>query len=132
MLPIRKNIPELGPVAGPYSHAVVHGNTLYTSGLTAFGTDSQSEGAALQAQSILDQLSLIAGSFGSSLEHLVKVTVFAIDPADIPAVREILTDRYGQAIPASSLVLVNGLFSPDLRLEIEAVFALDTPPEPAN
>ncbi|EEE46254.1 RidA family protein [Roseibium alexandrii] len=124
MLPIRQNIEQLGPVAGPYSHAVIHGDTLYTSGLTAFGSNSQSEGAAAQTHSILDQLSVLAESCNTSLQHLLKVTIFAVDPADIPEIREVLTDRYGENVPASSLVFVKELFSPDLRLEIEAVFAV--------
>lgn len=124
MLPIRQNVDQLGPVAGPYSHAVIHGDTLYTSGLTAFGSNSQSEGAAEQTQTILDQLSILAESCNTSLQQLIKVTIFAVDTADIPEVRKVLTDRYGENVPASSLVFVKELFSPDLRLEIEAVFAV--------
>ncbi|QDG76961.1 RidA family protein [Labrenzia sp. PHM005] len=130
MIPLRNNIPELGPVIGPYTHAVFHGNTLYTSGLTAFGTDSQAKAAGAQASAILDQLTVLAESCGSSMKHLVKVTVFAVDPADIPDVRDVLTERYGKAVPASSLVLVSGLFSPDLRLEMEAIFALESSSQP--
>lgn len=35
---LRKNYPKLGEVKAPYVHSVKHGNTLYISGLTAFGT----------------------------------------------------------------------------------------------
>ncbi|HFP9441948.1 TPA: RidA family protein, partial [Raoultella ornithinolytica] len=38
---IRKNYPELGEVKAPYVHSVRHGDTLYISGLTAFGTPAQ-------------------------------------------------------------------------------------------
>ncbi|MFA1645203.1 MAG: RidA family protein, partial [Enterobacteriaceae bacterium] len=38
---LRKNYPELGEVKAPYVHSVKHGNTLYISGLTAFGTAAQ-------------------------------------------------------------------------------------------
>ncbi|WP_395174067.1 RidA family protein [Roseibium alexandrii] len=124
MLPVRQNIEQLGPVAGPYSHAVIHGNTLYTSGLTAFGSNSQFEDAGVQTQTILDQLSFLAESCKTSLQHLIKVTIFAVDPADIPEIRAALINRYGENVPASSLVFVKELFSPDLRLEIEAVFAV--------
>ncbi len=128
----RKNISYLGPVVGPYTHAVFHGDTLYTSGLTAFGTKAQAKGAGEQANAILDQLSVLAENCGTSLSDLVKVTIFATDPGDIPDVRNVLTERYGNAVPASSLVMVNGLFSPDLRLEMEAIFALDTPDDVMN
>ncbi|WP_428524445.1 RidA family protein [Roseibium sp.] len=124
MLPIRQNVDQLGPVAGPYSHAVIHGDAVYTSGLTAFGSNSQAGGAAAQTHTIVDQLSILAESCKTSLQHLIKVTIFAVDPADIPEIREVLSDRYGENVPASSLVFVKELFSPDLRLEIEAVFAV--------
>lgn len=41
---VRKNYPELGEVKAPYVHSVKHGNTLYISGLTAFGTCAQQAG----------------------------------------------------------------------------------------
>lgn len=120
----RQNFEELGLPVGPYTHAVSQGTMLYTSGFTAFGTDAQSGSAAAQTDAILKQLDFIARENGKSLEDLVKVTVFFTDPDDIPGIREALTNGYGNAVPASSLVLVAGLFSPDLRVEIEGIFAL--------
>jgi len=130
MLPTRKNIEEFGPVAGPYSHAVIHGKTLYTSGLTAFGTACQNSCAGDQTDAVLDQLALLAGNCGTDMANLVKVTIYAVDPNDIPGIREVLRRRYGCAVPASSLVLVKSLFAPGLRIEIEAVFALETATQP--
>lgn len=39
----RKNYEKLAPPVGPYSHAVKYGNTLYLSGLTAYGTEAQAK-----------------------------------------------------------------------------------------
>jgi 2-iminobutanoate/2-iminopropanoate deaminase len=121
---VRKNLAELGLPVGPYTHAVVHGDTVYTSGFTAFGSEAQDGPAGDQTSAVLDQLDTLARAFGRSLRDLVKVTVFVTDPADIPGIRTVLTDRYGDAVPASSLVMVAGLFAPELKIEIEAVFAL--------
>lgn len=121
---IRKNIEKLGLPVGPYTHAVVHGDTLYTSGFTAFGTDAQCGTASAQTRAVLGQLEILAEEFGRSLADLVKVTVFVTDPNDIPEIRTALTEAYGGAVPASSLVLISALFAPDLKLEIEAVFAV--------
>ncbi|WP_153769843.1 RidA family protein [Labrenzia sp. CE80] len=120
----RINLPELGLPVGPYSHAVRHGDTLYTSGFTAFGTDAQSASASQQATAIFDQLERIVTSQGSSMEKLVKVTVFITDPTNIPSLRDSLTERYAAQAPASSMVIVRGLFAPELALEVEAIFAL--------
>ena len=123
-LPERKNYAELGEVKAPYVHAVKHRNTLYVSGLTAAGTPAQQGDMAEQAEAIFDQLRHIAAAEQTSLAALLKVTIFVTSFTEITALREVLYRNYGGHLPASSLVQVNGLFSADLRIEIEAIFAL--------
>ncbi|MEM9631304.1 MAG: RidA family protein [Pseudomonadota bacterium] len=120
----RQNFEKLGMPVGPYTHAVRHHNTLYTSGFTAFGTGAQNGSANEQTHAVLDQLEFIALQYERDLTDLLKVTVFITDPSDIPGVREAAQSRYGDAVPASSLVMVTGLFAPELRVEIEGIFAL--------
>lgn len=120
----RQNFETLGLPVGPYTHAVLHADTLYTSGFTAFGTKAQMSGAGEQTHAVLGQLAYLAAQYDKTLADLVKVTVFATDPADIPAIRDALAAGYGNTVPASSLVMVSGLFAPELRVEIEAVFGL--------
>ncbi|ORM84112.1 enamine deaminase RidA [Pantoea deleyi] len=122
--PERKNYPQLGDVKAPYVHAVKHGSTLYVSGLTAFGTAAQQGEIAEQAEAIFDQLRLVAEAEQTSLAALLKVTIFVTSFTEINALRQVLYRYYGDHLPASSLVQVSGLFSPDLRIEIEAIFAL--------
>lgn len=122
--PERKNYPELGEVKAPYVHAVKHAGTLYVSGLTAFGTPAQQGNIAEQAEAIFEQLASIATAEQTSLAALLKVTIFITSFAEIAALREVLYRYYGEHLPASSLVQVSGLFSTDLRIEIEAIFGL--------
>lgn len=122
--PERKNYPQLGDVKAPYVHAVKHGSTLYVSGLKAFGTAAQQGEIAEQAEAIFEQLRLVAEAEQTSLGALLKVTIFVTSFTEINALREVLYRYYGDHLPASSLVQVSGLFSPDLRIEIEAIFAL--------
>ena len=121
---IRKNYPELGEVKAPYVHAVKHGDTLYISGLTAFATPAQQGDIASQAEAIFQQLHLIAASENTSLSHLIKVTIFITSFAQINDLRAVLFKHYGEHLPASSLVQISQLFSPDLKVEIEAIIAL--------
>lgn len=121
---IRKNYPELGEVKAPYVHSVRHGNTLYISGLTAFGTPAQHKGIAEQAEEIFSQLRKIIAAEGADFSSLIKVTIFITSFAEINALREVLYRNYGDHLPASSLVEVSRLFSPDLSVEIETIFAL--------
>ncbi|MEO1114948.1 MAG: RidA family protein [Pseudomonadota bacterium] len=120
----RQNFEALGHPVGPYTHAVRHADTVYTSGFTAFGTKAQRSGAGEQSDAILEQLAFIATQFDRTLADLIKVTVFVTDASDIPAIRDVLQSGYGAEVPASSLVMVSGLFAPELRVEIEAVFGL--------
>lgn len=121
---IRTNCPELEVPAGPYVHAARHGHTLYTSGLTAFGSASQSAGIAEQARVIFEQLTAVARQHDATLADLIKVTIFVTDLGDLLSLREVLAETYGKALPASSLVAVAGLFHPDLKIEIEAIIAI--------
>ncbi|MFJ5160302.1 RidA family protein [Pantoea sp. NPDC088449] len=120
----RKNYPQLGEVKAPYVHAVKHADTLYVSGLTAFGTPAQQADIAAQAEAIFQQLHCIAGEEQSSLENLIKVTIFITSFDEINTLRSVLFRHYGDHLPASSLVQISQLFSPELKIEIEAIIAL--------
>lgn len=120
----RVNYQALGAVVGPYSHSVVYGKTLYTSGLTAFGTRDQAAGIDAQARNIFQQLAMICAANNTSLAMLVKVTLFVSNMQYMSLLRETLFEIYGNDLPASSLVAVDSLFCEDLSLEVEAIIAL--------
>lgn len=120
----RINYPALGDVKAPYAHAVKQGKTLYISGLTAFGSAAQAGSLAEQAEAIFKQFQLIAQAENKTLNALLKVTIFITSFEDIDALRQVLFQYYGDHLPASSLVQVSALFSPDLKIEIEGVMAL--------
>ena len=121
---LRKNYPELGEVKAPYVHSVRHGSTLYISGLTAFGTAAQFKGIAEQAEEIFSQIRKIISVEGTDFSALIKVTIFVTSFEEIDELRKVLYRNYGDHLLASSLVEVSRLFSPDLLIEIEAIFGL--------
>lgn len=121
---IRKNYPELGEVKAPYVHSVRHGDTLYISGLTAFGTAYQHAGIVEQAEEIFSQITKIVSTEGTDFSSLIKVTIFITSFDEINELRKVLYQNYGDYLPASSLVEVSRLFAPELSIEIEAIFGL--------
>jgi 2-iminobutanoate/2-iminopropanoate deaminase len=123
----RKNYLHLAAPVGPYVHAVKYNGLLFVSGLSAFGSPSQTGSVAEQAEEIFTQLESIAAAEQSSLESLIKVTLFVTSLTGLEDLRAVLFRRYGSHLPASSLVQVKGLFSPDLQIEVEAILA--TPAE---
>jgi 2-iminobutanoate/2-iminopropanoate deaminase len=120
----RKNYNELGEVLGPYTHSVIHSNTLYTSGFMAFSSSAQTEGIEAQTRIIFAQLNHICKTHNVTLKNLIKVTLFISDFSEIDSLRAILFDLYGLDLPASSLIKVDALFSEDLKIEIEAIISL--------
>ncbi len=123
----RKNYPVLGEPVGPFVHAVRHGQTLYLSGLTAFGSAAQTAPIEQQAHAIFQQIRAIAEAEGAGLDGLIKVTAFVTDLGRIAELREALFEIYGTHLPASSLIQVAALFADDLKIEIEAIIALPAP-----
>lgn len=120
----RKNYEALPSPVGPYSHAVRNGNTLYLSGFTAFGTKAQGKSMEEQANAIFDQIKAVATAEGTDMRSLIKVTTFITDFGQAQELRKVLSHHYDGNLPASSLVQVAKLFSPELNIEIEAILGL--------
>jgi len=77
--------------------------------------------AAVQTQSILDQLQIVLASLDSNLRSLLKITVYLRDVSDFPFVRNVLLSSLGNDPPAISVLAVSELPLPEARLQIEAV-----------
>lgn len=121
---VRKNYAALPAAVGPYSHAVKNGNALYLSCFTAFGTAAQGKSMEEQAHAIFGQIEAVAAAEGIDMSALIKVTTFITDFALAKELRNVLNQHYNGNLPASTLVQVSALFSPELNIEIEAVFGL--------
>jgi len=120
----RRDYPAIGQPGGPFCHAVRAGNLLFISGATAGGSEAANGTAAQQAEAVLDKLSHILEAEGATLANVVKVTVFLTDMQDRAEVAQVRERYFQGTYPASTLVQVAGLATPNLKLEIEAVAAL--------
>lgn len=112
-----------------YTQVVKVGNTIYIAGQVAQDERGQLVGAGdfvAQANQIFENLGKALKAAGADFRNLVKITVFVTDPRYREALREV-RDKYlaGDALPASTLVVVAGLALPEYLLEIEAVAALE-------
>lgn len=119
-----KRAPE--PV-GPYAQAVRAGGWLYISGQIPINPETGTLVTgpfALQVRTVLDNLTRILENAHSSLDHVVKVTIFLTDMALFGEFNTIYTQYFGESRPARSCVAVNRL-PRDVPLEIEAVAVCD-------
>lgn len=120
--------PEGVPKPGsPYSQGIEvdpGARWLYISGQVGVSPDGKIvEGIEGQLEQIWRNLLGVLKAAGMGPEDLIKVTTFLTRKEDIAASREARRRALGGAEPASTLLIVSGLASPDLLAEIEAVAA---------
>ncbi len=106
----------------PYNQAIVAGGLVFVAGQLGLKPgDTAVEGdIAQQTGQALANLAAILEAAGSSLDKLVKTSVFLMDLADFQAMNEVYASRVGDRPPARSTFQVAGLPSGAL-VEIEAV-----------
>ncbi len=118
---------DRGPKAiGPYSQAIKANGFVFFSGQIALDPQTQQivEGdVAAQTERVLENLKGIAEAAGSSLQHVVKTTVFLADLKDFAAMNEVYSRYFVHHPPARSTVEVARL-PRDVRVEIEAIALL--------
>jgi 2-iminobutanoate/2-iminopropanoate deaminase len=106
----------------PYNQAIVAGELVFVAGQLGLEPgDTTIEGdVATQTAQALSNLAAILEAAGSSMDNLVKTSVFLLDLADFQAMNEVYATRVGSRPPARSTFQVAGLPS-GARVEIEAV-----------
>ncbi len=62
---------------------------------------------------------------GSSLENVIKVTIFLRDMSNFPKIVELRGRYFTPPYPADTIVEVTSLYSPEALLEIEAIAVAD-------
>ena len=107
---------------GPYCHAKLAGNTLYTSGQLGLipSTGALPQGVEAQAGQALENLGAVLSSAGMGFGDVVKTTVFLADMGDFAAINAVYAKYFPGEAPARSCVQAAALPKGAL-FEIEAV-----------
>ena len=111
---------------GPYSQAIEINNMIYTSGVIPINPENGVlvEGdIKVQAERVLLSLSELLKASGTSLDNVVKTTVFIKNMEDFAAMNEVYARFFTNNCPARSCVEVARL-PKDVLIEIEAIAAL--------
>ena len=113
-----------GPAAlGPYSPGVWAGKLLYLSGQTPVdpATGKLIDGDVdAQTMRAFDNLELVLGDAGLTMDDVIKCNVYLTDMADFPAMNGAYARRFAKPYPARTTVAVAGL-PLSARVEIELV-----------
>ncbi len=107
----------------PYSQAVRAGGLVFVSGQLALRPgSSEIVGDAIEEQTeqVFSNLGAILDAAGSSLERIVKTTVFLVDLGDFQGMNEVYARHVGDTPPARSTIEISSLPS-GARVEIEAI-----------
>jgi len=118
--------PAAPKAIGPYSQAVVHSGVVYLSGQIAIdpATNQLIEGDVVaQTHRVLANLKAVLEEAGSSLDAVLKTTVFLKDMADFPKMNEVYGQYFNADPPARSTVQAAKL-PRDVAVEIDAIAAV--------
>ena len=107
---------------GPYSQAVEINGIIYTSGVIPVvpETGEIPEGSVAQAEQAFKNMTNLVEAAGSSMDKVVKTTVFIKEMNDFADINEVYAKYFKEPYPARSCVEVARL-PKDVMLEIEVI-----------
>jgi 2-iminobutanoate/2-iminopropanoate deaminase len=114
--------PNAPAAIGPYSQAMIANGMVFTSGQIALKPSGEMVDGDVKAQcaQVLSNLKAVLETAGSSLDKVVKTTIFLDSMDDFAAVNELYGAAFGNHKPARSTVAVKTL-PKNALVEIDAI-----------
>lgn len=118
------NTDQAAPPGGPYSQAIVAGDTVYLAGAIPALPDGTrvTGGFAEQAHAAFRNLAAVAEAAGASLDQAVRVGVYLRDFSDFPEMNRIYAEYFGGDTPPVRTTIPVALQG--MLIEVDAVLYL--------
>jgi len=116
------NPPNAPPPKGPYSHAMVWEDLVFVSGQGPVdpATGEVKHGDILEEMAVaVENIRIILEAAGSSLQNVLKVTVYLADMKDLARMSEKYKEHFGPVFPALTTIQAEMPF--DIKIEIDVV-----------
>ena len=120
------NADQAPAAVGPYSHAVEANGLLFCSGqipLDPATGEIVGDTPAEQARRCLENLQLVCGAAGTTLDRAVRCTVYMTDLSAFAAVNEVYAEFFPSEPPARAAVGVSAL-PKGAQVEIDAIVSI--------
>lgn len=119
---------ENAPAAlGPYSQAVIHGNTLYLSGQVGIDPATgklRNESLEAEAHQVMRNIGAVLESVGLGYAHVIKASIFLLDMGRFSEINAIYGSYFKKPFPARETVQVSALPA-GASIEISVIASLD-------
>ncbi len=113
----------------PYllSQAIKSGPFVFVSGQAGYDDNGQivEGGFAAQGEQAFQNLNRALTAAGTSLDKVVKVTIFVTDMGEFSNVVDLRRKHFSVPYPADSIVEIKALYTPEAMIEIEAIALVD-------
>ncbi|HNR65054.1 MAG TPA: RidA family protein [Atribacterota bacterium] len=108
---------------GPYSQAIKYGNLIFVSGQIAINPSTNefvNGNIESQTKMVIENIKAILESAGSSLQKVLKVTIFITDMKDFDSINAVYSEYFNSSLPARACVEVSNL-PKGAKVEMEAI-----------
>ena len=117
---------KLAKPVGPYSSGIIAGNFVFTAGQLGIDTvtGKLQDGVKAQTEQCLKNITDILEAAGSSIDHVVKTTVFLTDMAEFKDMNEVYSKFFNKDPKPVRSTVQAALITPEMRIEIDAIALL--------
>jgi enamine deaminase RidA (YjgF/YER057c/UK114 family) len=104
-----------------YSRAVIDGDFAFVAGTTGYDYATMTMPADVtgQTRNCFKTIEATLRDGGFTLAEIVRATYYVTDAADADAVLAVCGELLGEIRPAATLLVVVGLYKPEMKVEIE-------------